>query len=213
MIFIVAEIGSCHDGSLEKAKELIDLAYISGCNGVKGQYCSDPKELACKRGVKPIDYPWSVEKDWLAVLKDYCGERIEWMCTTYLIQDIEVVDPYVKRFKIAAAEKDDQEFITAHYPFAKPIIISGISLHCVSEYPCPDEHAQLKKIEGKYGYSDHTKNPLSGALAAALGAMYIETHIRLDTTSPSSPDYTTARSPAELKRYIDYVRQAEVLLG
>ena len=36
-VFITAEIGINHNGDLELAKQLIDWAYLSGCDAVKFQ--------------------------------------------------------------------------------------------------------------------------------------------------------------------------------
>ena len=213
-VFIIAEMGSTHEGSLEKAKRLIDLAYAVGANAVKGQYCSNYPQLARNRNLTKPFYDFSVKKEWLPYLHGYCGDRIEWMCSTYLKEDIEVVVPYVKRFKISNFESPDQSFINEHLKFGKPVLASGRNLYCVSLYPCPDEKAKLRKITDTFvGYSDHTKNPLSGALAVALGADIIEFHIRLKDTTPSCPDYEVARSPEEAHSYVKNIRQAEVLLG
>ena len=63
------------------------------------------------------------------------------------------------------------------------------------------------------GLSDHTRNPLTGALAVAAGARYIETHFRLNDTDPACPDYAVSRTPDELYAYIRNIRQAEILMG
>lgn len=215
MAFIIAEAGSCHEGKFTNALRLIDLAYAAGCDAVKFQFVSDYDALAYKRNVPPYNYPWSIQKEWIPELVNHCGTKIEWMCSTYLKEDIEVVAPFVKRFKISAFECGDDEFKRAHVKYLKPILISGINLHCVSKYPCPDNEANLNLIADNFyeGYSDHTKNPLSGAMAVALGAEYIETHFRLFDTSPECPDYCVARNPTELHQYIKNIRQAEILLG
>ena len=38
MAFIIAEIGTSHEGSLEKAKQLVDCAVDAGCDAVKFQW-------------------------------------------------------------------------------------------------------------------------------------------------------------------------------
>ena len=221
-VFIIAEAGSCHEGILDNAKRLIDLAYAVGCDAVKFQFCSNYPQLAKNRMLTKPFYDFSIKKEWLPYLHGYCGDRIEWMCSTYLKEDIAAVAPFVKKFKVASFESQNEEFIEAH-PHDRPILISDgerlagneFNLHCIALYPCPDDHANLRAIkEWDFdGLSDHTKNPLTGALAVALGARYIEFHIKLKDTTPNCPDYEVARSPEEAHQYIKFIRQAEVLLG
>ena len=63
------------------------------------------------------------------------------------------------------------------------------------------------------GYSDHTHDVLTGALAIAAGARILEVHFRLNDTDPANPDYATALSPGQLKDYISLVRKAELMMG
>jgi len=212
--FIIGEAGSNHENSLNRAKRLIDLAYDSGCDAVKFQFCSNYARFVARRKIPLPKYRFSIEREWLPTLSAYCsdGDQIEFMCSTYLPEDIEVVAPFVKRFKVSAFEQNDKEFIDAHFKFDKPVIISGETLYCVSKYPCPDDDIHLWKVAKHKGLSDHTKNPLTGALAVALNAEIIETHFRLEDTSRDCPDFAVSRSPEELKLYVQYIRQAEVLL-
>lgn len=212
-VFIIAEAASTHEGSLERAKRLIDLAYAVGCDAVKFQYCSSYPALAKKRGTE-IKYPFSIPKESLPYLLGYCGDRIEFMCSCYLSEDISVVEPFVKRFKISNFESSDQNFINAHLRFGKPALVSGRNMYCVSLYPCPDEKAHLRNIVDTFsGYSDHTKNPLSGVLAVACGAEYVEFHLKLNDTTEQCPDFSVARTPEEAHTYVKNIRSAEILLG
>ena len=230
--FIIAEAGSCHDGDYGKAEELIQQASHAGADACKFQFWSSAVRLAERR--QAHDYfetyfKYKVPEDWLNQLKDCCDwHGIEFMCTVYLPEDIPVIAPYVKRFKVASFEAQDADFIAAHDKYGKRIIIStGMTesspryytdvdyLHCVSAYPCPIEQANLGIADwGLYaGYSDHTHDVLTGALAVAAGARILEVHFRLDDTDPANPDYATALSPGQLKDYIALVRKAEIMLG
>jgi N-acetylneuraminate synthase len=236
--FVIAEAGSCHEGDLDKAKRLIDLAYAAGADACKFQYCSDYKRLRKKRQLEidapEHEYPFSIDKKWFSILSDYCKNKLEFMCTAYLHEDISLVAPWVKRFKISAFESKDPDFVAAHRKYGKPLVISidvydpdptedleredgDVWLHCVSKYPCPDN--ELILTEGPScdldGLSDHTKNPITGAVALAYfggDQPTIETHFRLDDTPKECPDYEVARTPGELKEYIRLIREAEVLL-
>ena len=227
--FIIAEAGSCHDGEFTRAVELILAAKRAGADACKFQFWSSPERLAARRNA--ADYldvyrKYALPTEWLPMLKAQCDHvGIEFMCTVYLREDIPVIAPFVKRFKVASFEAGDIDFVMAH-PLGKLIASTGMMgrvpiwlrgraelLHCVSAYPCPEEQASLGAIAGCAGYSDHTRNILTGAFAVCAGARILEVHFRLDATDPRNPDYGTALSPYELREYINYVRMAGRMLG
>ena len=62
-----------------------------------------------------------------------------------------------------------------------------VLMHCVSQYPCPDEKLNLKMIQTlkekfkcDVGYSGHETTVSPSIFAYFLGANYIERHITLD---------------------------------
>ena len=234
--FVIAEAGSTHDGDHVKGALLIEAAVAAGANACKFQYWSSARRLADRRNAHDylaIYERYQIWTGWIDVWKRICDSAgIEFMCTVYLPEDIPVIAPYVKRFKVASFEAGDEEFIREHWSYGKPIIVStGMMdegsypvvggchyLHCVSAYPTPLDQANLSVLredDGEWyaGYSDHTHNILTGALAVAAGAHILEVHFRLDDTDPANPDYATALSPGQLKDYIALVRQAEVMMG
>jgi N,N'-diacetyllegionaminate synthase len=87
-------------------------------------------------------------------------------------------------------------------------------LHCVSAYPAPLESLELHDIPTcGWGFSDHSRHLMAGAIAFARGAEVVETHYRLDTCHPSNPDYAVAFTPAEFTQYIQNIRDAETMMG
>ncbi|KFM20103.1 Pseudaminic acid synthase protein [Marine Group I thaumarchaeote SCGC AAA799-P11] len=58
MVFIVAEIGINHNGSMEIAKKLIDIASSAGCDAVKFQKRDIEKVYSKKVLDSPRDSPW-----------------------------------------------------------------------------------------------------------------------------------------------------------
>jgi N-acetylneuraminate synthase len=58
MVFICAEIGINHNGSLDIAKKLIDVAVDAGCDAVKFQKRSVEKVYAAEALNAPRDSPW-----------------------------------------------------------------------------------------------------------------------------------------------------------
>lgn len=241
MTLLIAECASCHDGDIRKAHRLVRLAADTGWNVAKFQFWSDADRLADRRKVderyRAIYHRYRIPEDWLPRLEATCHEYgLEFMCTTYIPEDIAVVAPYVKRFKVSSFEAGDLSFLIAHERHQKPVIVStgmmgihdvtatsnipAVVLHCVSAYPCPLDSANVSGIRDLYmatrakpGYSDHTAHELTGALAVAAGAQVIEAHIRLDDTDPDNPDYVVALSPEKAKRYVENVRLAERMIG
>ena len=168
---------------------------------------------------------------------------VEFMCTAYLPEDVPTVAEYVRRFKVSSFEALDRHFVCSHAEFRKPLIISagmgadvrGVLraygaaygaaaaearvdvLYCVSAYPCPTDQICLRKLRfgGVIygGLSDHTRHPLTGAVAVAAGARIVEFHARLEDTSTGNADFAVARPPAEAAEYVRNIRAAEELLG
>lgn len=229
--FVIAEFGSCHDNKWGNCVEGILDAKRAGADAFKMQYWSNPVRLATRRNAG--DYldvyrKYQMPTEWLPLLKTQCDHAgIEFMCTVYLPEDIPVIAPYVKRFKVASFEAQDGDFCEAHSEYSKPVIIStGMQdmlvmdtdeqysyLHCVSSYPCPLDQANLGAVSSYAGYSDHTRHTLTGAFAVCAGARILEVHFRLDDTDPANPDYGTALTPAGLQVYVENVRLAERMLG
>lgn len=58
MVFIVAEIGINHNGSIDIAKKLIDAAVLAGCDAVKFQKRTVEKVYSKKVLDSPRDSPW-----------------------------------------------------------------------------------------------------------------------------------------------------------
>jgi N,N'-diacetyllegionaminate synthase len=178
---VIAEIGSCHDGNLGKAITLIDAARDAGADVAKFQFWSDPDELAARRRV-PANYReiyrrYRLIPEWLPILRVACLRRgIEFAATCYLPQDVAVVAPFVRRFKVASFEAGASDLRQAHRPFleadaSKHVIVSlGMGgaahagtwladlrgddasaervrfLHCVSAYPAPAGALNLQTL-------------------------------------------------------------------
>lgn len=83
-----------------------------------------------------------------------------------------------------------------------------ILLHCVSAYPTEPEHATLGAISAMrdtfpdlpIGYSDHTIETFSAALAVTAGACLLEKHLTLSRTR-KGPDHAASLEPAQFAEY------------
>ena len=81
-------------------------------------------------------------------------------------------------------------------------------LHCVSDYPCPVEKANLGRIdELRYrfqvpvGFSDHTLGTTAAIAAVARGACIIEKHLTLDRAD-GGLDASFSSEPYELRELV-----------
>ena len=85
----------------------------------------------------------------------------------------------------------------------------AVVLHCVSSYPTPAEEAGLGAITAlrnrfaklPIGYSDHTEETFTGALAVAAGACLLEKHLTLDRKM-KGPDHAASLEPGALAEYV-----------
>ena len=160
--------------------------------------------------------------------------------------DVESVDFLeklgVKFYKIASSEVTNHILLKRIAITKKPVIMStGISnedeiskaigllkkngcpdiilMHCVSLYPLPPEHANLRRIESlskkfdiEVGFSDHTKDSKLSEISVALGAKIFEKHFTLNNEL-DCPDKNVSLTPEEFNTFITSVRLAEKTIG
>lgn len=251
-VFVIAEAGSCHDGRLIRALDLVEAARDAGADAVKFQFWSNPDRLADRRRVpdsyREIYRRYQMSPTWLPILQEACEARsehtrgrrpIEFMCTTYMGPDLAVVEPFVKRFKIASFEADSNMVHGAMTRGRQVIVSTGMLpedrlrslvllrnryytsdrlaiLHCVSSYPVSDASALNLAVIDRYGLdglSDHSRDVRTGGLAVAACARIIEAHLRLEDTDPMNPDFATAFTPGEFAEYVRNIRFAESVMG
>ena len=92
-------------------------------------------------------------------------------------------------------------------------------LHCISSYPTPNHEANLcwirelaEKCGVPIGYSDHTTELMSGALAVAYGACIVEKHLTYDRHAVG-PDHAASADPKQFAEYVRGIRVADELRG
>ena len=239
-VFVIGEMASAHDGDLDKAKQLVDVAVDAGCDAVKAQFWSDADRLADRRKVpqyyRDIYKKYQIPVEWLRLLKDYCGDRIEFMVTCFLPEDVATISPFVKRFKVSAFESEANDLLRAVFGIAgdrsvitsvnKTLPISksldlrigeiDVLMYCESHYPAPLTSVNLKQIRnylsGLVGFSDHTGDLDMGAYAVCAGATYIEAHMKLVDTDGLNPDGGSfAHLPQAFRQYVRNIRKAELV--
>lgn len=136
---IIAEIGVNHEGSLERAKSLIDLAASAGADACKFQTYS-AERLAAEhaspaywdRSKEPTESQYELfsklgtfkESDY-ATLASHCANvGVEFMSTPFDEEAAEFLNLYVSEFKIASADLTNVPLIEKVLSFQKPVIFS-----------------------------------------------------------------------------------------
>lgn len=137
-VFIIAEIGINHNGSVEIAKRMIEGAAFAGCDAVKFQ--KRTPELCVPRDQWDIerDTPWGrmtyiqyrnkieFNKTQFEELVDFCNKKnITWFSSCWdesAVDFIKHFDPPI--YKIASACITDSELLFKHRGLHKPVILS-----------------------------------------------------------------------------------------
>ena len=137
-VFIIAEIGINHNGSLDIAKKLIECAKAAGCDAVKFQkrtpeICVPKDQWNVERDtpwgrMTYIDYRYKVEftKDDYSQIDRYCKEKnIFWFASCWDEEAMDFMNQFdVPLFKTASASLTDLNLLTKHNQLNKPVIIS-----------------------------------------------------------------------------------------
>ena len=89
MVFIVAEIGINHNGDIEIAKKLIDLAVFAGCDAVKFQKRDVEKVYSKEILDSPRDSPWGTT------------QRDQKLGLELSMKEYQIIDRYCKSKKIS----------------------------------------------------------------------------------------------------------------
>tara|TARA_B100000579_G_scaffold437380_1_gene466482 strand:- start:902 stop:2788 length:1887 start_codon:yes stop_codon:yes gene_type:complete len=135
--FIIAEIGNNHNGSITKAKEMIDLAIEIGVDCVKFQmrqidevYRSrsisrNGDDLGTEYVLDLLD-KFELSIDEHRELSDYCKEKnILYMCTPWDHKSVDILESFnVEAYKVASADLTNIPLIKKLCDTNKPLILS-----------------------------------------------------------------------------------------
>ena len=136
--YIIAEIGINHNGSLETAKKLIDIAAIAGCDAVKFQkrnpdVCVPEHQKSVMRDtpwgqMTYLDYKYKVEfeKREYDIIDEYCREKnIAWSASPWDLDSLKFLMGYdIPFIKIPSAMITNEELMRASAATGKKIIFS-----------------------------------------------------------------------------------------
>ena len=140
-LYFVADIAANHDGELERAYKLIELAKEAGAHAAKFQNFVASKivsrsgfgELGSqlshqsmwKKSVYETYEDASVSYEWTAKLKEKCDEiGIAYFTSPYDFESVDQVEPYVPAFKIGSGDITWHEIIEYIAAKGKPVLMA-----------------------------------------------------------------------------------------
>jgi N-acetylneuraminate synthase len=129
MVFVIAEIGINHNGSLDTAKKLIDIAATAGCDAVKFQKRSVEKLYPKKTLDQPRESPWGTT------------QREQKMGLEFSLKDYAIIDKYCKKKNIPwfascwdiESQKQMRKFKTKYNKVASAMLIHEKLLKTIAE--------------------------------------------------------------------------------
>jgi len=134
-VYIVAEAGSNHNGSLDQALQLIDVAAAAGADAVKFQHFKADKlypksagesdYLNTSRSIYDIIHDMETPDAWVPRLADYCRKKgLAFLSSPFDEASADLLDPYVPAFKVASYEMTHAPLLRHVARKRKPVIIS-----------------------------------------------------------------------------------------
>lgn len=260
-VFIIAEAGSNWHSSdqkgRERAFEMIEAAKIAGADAVKFQTFKAKDTYA--PGAGKADYlsesgiqeeiselfdALSLSDEMVLELAAHAKKvGIEFLSSVFSPQNFALIDPLVKRHKIASYEIGHIRLLELAAKTRKPLILStgaatpseidwavdvfkkngGASLtllQCTAKYPAPPQDLNLnvipwlkRRYETAAGLSDHSFDPLDAPLAAVALGATCIEKHFTLSRKLIGPDHTFAIEPHELKQMVQSIRQVEQMLG
>lgn len=208
-IYLIADAGCNHAGSLSTAKDLISAAKDSGAHAVKFQ-------LFKWRDVAIFYYKMShrfeLPVTWLPELAQKAQEqKIDFLCTPFSVEACDALRPYVRAWKIGSFETLRIDLLHATTDKARIISLGmtpdrlipklrkyldkirpkhvkkgqDLFMHCVSRYPHSWSQSHLHRVRRlldrglRVGYSDHTPGTEAAIMAYAMGVRMFEKHLKL----------------------------------
>jgi sialic acid synthase SpsE len=140
-LYFIADIAANHDGDLQRAYQLIELAKDAGADAAKFQNFQAAKivsqygfdhlkgklshQAAWKKSVFEIYEDASISFDWTSKLKEKCDEvGIHYFTSPYDFESVDKVDDYVQVYKIGSGDITWLEIMEYIAKKGKPVMIA-----------------------------------------------------------------------------------------
>ncbi len=256
-IYIIAEAGVNHNGNIDMAFQLVDIAKRAGADAVKFQvFTADnlvtgnapTANYQAEKGhgnQKQMLRELELTREEFFDVFEYCRDaEIEFLATPFSIADLEfLLELGVSSIKIASPDIINVPLLEHVISSKLPAIVSSgasvndeisnlvdmfadkaalsrlILLHCISSYPTKLADTNLSVIGNlarqypvPVGFSDHTAEWITGALAVAAGAVVLEKHFTINRSLPG-PDHSFSLEESQLRQYIIAARESQQAMG
>ena len=135
--YVIAEIGINHNGSLETAKQLIDVAVESGCDAVKFQKRTVDVVYTAEELARPRENPFGPTNgdlkralefghDAYREIDRHCRTKgIAWFASCWDEASVDFIEKFEPPcYKIASASLTDDALLRHHAAMRRPIILS-----------------------------------------------------------------------------------------
>jgi N-acetylneuraminate synthase len=243
MIRFIADVGSNHNGDINRIETLIRNAKEIGCFAVKFQLFShdrlwhpsfvEQRNMAKERELSPRFIP-----EIASLCRKY---GIQFHCTPFDIEAVSFLRPFVDAYKIGSYEILNTPLIEACARTGKPISLAGgncsaeelrtafinarmlnhriTTYHCDSHYPAYPSQCNLwmlRDMKNKFeaiGWSDHTVSPGVIFYAIAYGAENIEFHLDLNDEKGDEYHHGHCWTVSKISAVIDEVLLSESSMG
>ena len=228
MVFVVAEIGVNWDGNFELVQEMIQVSKRIGCNAVKFQ--SFNEELIKNHPEKSRLMKSSISKENIEKINQIATKvGIEWFSTPMYPEAVDILEPFVKRYKIREfdgrnlIENKTTELFEKIQKTGKEIVVSTQSspkksefyndskiswLYCVPKYPCDLEDLDFTNFKDFDGYSNHSPYLIAPLTAAILGSKIVEIHIT-SSKNKNFIDNNVSFDYDELSNILQLIRETQ----
>lgn len=135
--YIIAEIGINHNGDLDIARKLIDVAAVAGCQAVKFQkrtvevvYSQEeldrPRESPFGATNRDLKYALEFGLEEYRAIDRYCKEKgVDWLASCWDEASVDFIDAFdVPCFKVASASLTDDNLLRHTRAKGRPILLS-----------------------------------------------------------------------------------------
>lgn len=240
--YIIAEIGSNHNQSINLAKKTIVEAKKSGADAVKFQFFDGrklyPNDIDMQKKFKKYEF----NRLWIKDLLFFCKKKkIDFFFSVFDTFSLKYLKKFkFSKYKIASSEATNYELLKELSKINKIFLLSTgmcdlddvekavkyfknkklVLMQCHSDYPLKEKDANiavLAKYKRKFpklqlGFSDHTLSNHSALIALGFGALVFEKHFTLNKKF-KGPDHFYSYEPKEFKKYVDDIRRGFICLG
>jgi len=209
-VYIVGEIGSCHNGKLDYCKEAIRIAKDIGMDCLKFQLFEE--EYAKNGNV-------SLPRHYWPELVAYAGDKKQPItASAFDLGAIKILNatPNLPFIKFAYSQRFQYSwFLECEHPVMVSCDVLSVDrmppkakkLYCISEYPVRYEIAFDGLFPRFDGFSDHTLGWRQTRKAVDMGAQIIEKHFTLNHNDIVCPDSTFALKPEEFDAMVTELRR------